>query len=73
VRFFVDDEYKGTFEVDNVTGEMFVPEGAGTKLDYEKIQSFNVEVTVRDRCQNDVCYFGKFKKKIDNHMSVHRK
>jgi hypothetical protein len=59
LRFFVEDMYKGTFEVDTETGLMFVPAGEGTKLDYEKGKSFSIEVTVRDRCENNGCYFGK--------------
>jgi len=38
---------------------MYVPEGGGTKLDYEDVNVFSIEITVRDRCQNDGCYFGK--------------
>jgi len=56
LRFFVEDKYQGTFEVDTETGVMFVPAGEGTKLDYEKLPSFNIEVTVKDRCENG-CYF----------------
>ena len=59
LRYFVEIQYKGTFEIDTVTGLMYVPEGAGAKLDYEEVQSYTVEVTVRDRCQTDYCYFGK--------------
>ena len=55
----MEDQYAGTFEIDTETGLMFVPEGEGTKLDYEKVNSFSIEVTVRDRCQNNGCYFGK--------------
>jgi len=55
----VELQYKGTFEIDAVTGWMYVPEGAGAKLDYEEVKSYTIEVTVRDRCQTNFCYFGK--------------
>jgi hypothetical protein len=60
----VENKYKGIFEVDTVTGLMFVPEGEGTKLDYETDKSFIIEVTVRDRCQENFCYPGKLAEKI---------
>lgn len=56
LRFFVEDQYRGTFEINTETGEMFVPEGEGTKLDYEDVKSYTIEVTVRDRCESG-CYF----------------
>jgi hypothetical protein len=59
--------YKVIFEVDTETGLMFVPEGEGIKLDYETDKSFNIEVTVRDRCENG-CYFGKWAEKCSKNV-----
>jgi hypothetical protein len=50
--------HNGLFEVNITTGQMFVPEGACAKLDYEGVQSYVVEVAVKDRCEAG-CYPGK--------------
>jgi len=52
-------KYKGIFEVDNATGLVYVPEGAGGSLDYEGVNTFSIEYTVRDRCESGFCYSGK--------------
>jgi hypothetical protein len=62
LSFFVEDEYKGAFEIDITTGLLFVPEGKGTILDYEEVHSFFLVVTVADRCENSFCYSGKLAK-----------
>jgi hypothetical protein len=54
----VEDQYTGIFEINNATGEMFLREGGGISLDYEKQQTFTVDVIAKDRCL-DGCYFGK--------------
>lgn len=64
LRFFVEDMYKDTFKVDTETGLMYVSAGEGTKLDYEKVHSFSIEVTVRDRCENNGCYFDSLSSSI---------
>jgi hypothetical protein len=55
----VEAKYKGLFEVDSVTGEVYVPEGAGGSLDYEDVNTYSIEYTVRDRCEEGFCYPGK--------------
>ena len=67
----MEERYKGLFEVDTVTGLMFVPEGKGTELDYEKDKSFIIEVTVRDRCQHGFCYSGKLAEKCCGIMCLY--
>jgi hypothetical protein len=59
LRFEVEELYKGIFEIDPVTGEVFVPPGNKDKLDYEKRRSYEIQITVKDRCDTGNCY-GKF-------------
>ena len=59
LRYFVEDKYKGTFEIDTNSGQLYVPEGAGTNLDYEGQNTFTIQITVKDYCQSEDCTFGK--------------
>jgi hypothetical protein len=67
----VEDAYRGTFEVDTITGLMFVPEGEGAKLDYENVNYFDIEVTVRDRCQEGICFLGKLAEKCFGNICLY--
>jgi hypothetical protein len=59
LRFELEELYRGIFEIDPVTGEVFVPQGNKYPLDYEKKNSYEIQITVKDRCDSGICY-GKF-------------
>jgi hypothetical protein len=59
LRYEMDQRYRGIFDIDPVTGEVFVPksESESNRLDYETAKSYTVEITVKDRCYSgDICY-----------------
>jgi hypothetical protein len=60
LRFELDELYRGIFEIDPVTGEVFVPKGNKDRLDYERKNSYEIEIIVKDRCDSGICY-GKFR------------
>jgi hypothetical protein len=63
LRFEVEELYRGIFDIDPVTGEVFVPKGNKDRLDYEKISNYDIQITVKDRCDTGTCY-GKFRGEI---------
>lgn len=57
LRYELEERYRGIFDIDPVTGEVFVPRGDSNRLDYEAARSHIVQITVRDRCnEGDICY-----------------
>ncbi|PNF25389.1 hypothetical protein B7P43_G09776 [Cryptotermes secundus] len=56
LRFELEELYRGIFEVDLVTGEVFVPQGNKDRLDYEKKNRYEIQITVKDRCDTGNCY-----------------
>lgn len=56
LRFELEELYRGIFEIDPVTGEVFVPKGNKDRLDYEKKESYEIQITVSDRCDTGNCY-----------------
>jgi hypothetical protein len=55
----MEDAYKGTFEIDFVNGSVYLPDGQGSKIDYEKLNIYVIQITVRDRCDKDGFCYGK--------------
>jgi hypothetical protein len=60
----MDENTKGPFEINIESGEVYLPEGRGDKLDYEKMKSYVIEVTVKDRCHVDNYCYRKLEKKL---------
>jgi hypothetical protein len=67
----VEEAYRRTFQVNATTGLMFVPEGEGAKLDFESVNYFYIEVTVRDRCEDNFCFLGKLEEKCCDNIFLY--
>lgn len=57
LRYELEERYRNIFNIDPITGEVFIPKGDSGRLDYETTKSYTVEITVKDRChREDICY-----------------
>jgi hypothetical protein len=71
LRFEMEKIYKGIFEIDSDTGEVYVPAGSPDRLDYEDTNTYSIEITVKDRCNSGENCYGKME--IDISRSTRKK